>query len=222
VPLQRNFRVVALGCAAKDAVNQPGDGGDHSDPADVARDGTNRSIVVQDSPLCEQHGPIVFTAAEKRQRLVASIGHVSADIRKVFEKPECRKGKTGSFASKEEIRRAEERHEELPEGSAKNHYRFAEPTEKEVPAFMNHQIDVIEKEKPAAVQRSVEEKERIEAEPADSSETGNRLPYTEAIFEKHHKPQGNKGESAAKEFRTRKLPSGSTRDACSSETGWIN
>jgi hypothetical protein len=210
VPLQRNFRVIALGCVAENAEGQPGDGGNHSDPANIARDAPDRSIVLQDSPLREQHAPIVFAAAKKRERLIAGVGHVGAYIRKVFEKPERRKGKSGGLTSKEEIRRAEERHEELPEGSAKNHYGFAEPTEKEVPALVNHQIDVIEEEKPATVQCRVQEKEHIEAEPADSCETGVRLPYTDAIFEKRHKPQRNKDEPAAKEFRTRKLPSART------------
>jgi len=105
VPLQRNFRSVTLGRVAENAEGQPGDGGDHSDPADIARDAPDRSIVLQDSPLPEQHGPIVFAAAKKRQHLVASIGHVSANIREVFKKPETAKGKSGGFASKEEIRR---------------------------------------------------------------------------------------------------------------------
>src|SRR4029077_2657215 len=114
-------------------------------------------------------------------------------------------------ASKEEVRRAEERHEELPEGSAKNHDGFAEPAEKQVPALVNHQIDVIEKEKSAAVQCSVQEKERIEADPANSSGTRNRLPCTEVSFEQRHKPQSNKGESAAKELGAWPLPKTSCR-----------
>jgi hypothetical protein len=192
VPLQRNFRGVTLGCVVEDAEGQPGDGGNHSDPANIARDAPDRSIVLQDSPLPEQHAPIVFTAAKKRERLIAGVGHVGAYIRKVFEKPERRKGKSGSFTSKEEIRRAEERHEELPKGSAKNHYGFAKPTEKQVPALVNHQIDVIEEEKPAAFQSGVQEKKGIETNPANSSGTGNRLPYTEAIFEKRHRLQRSK------------------------------
>jgi hypothetical protein len=151
----------------------------------------------------------VFVAHE-RQGLIAGIGHVPSYIRQVFEKPETAKGKSGGFAVKKEISRAQERHEELPEGSAQNHDGFAEPTEKQVPALVNHQIDVIEKKKSAAVECRVEEKECIAANPANSSGSGNRLPGTESVFEKGHKPQRNKGDSTTKEFRTRKLPSART------------
>ena len=53
---------------------------------------------------------------------------------------------------KEEIGRTKKRLEQLAEGSAKNHQCFAEPTEKQVTAFVNHQIDVVEKEKTAAAE----------------------------------------------------------------------
>ncbi len=175
-----------------DAVGQPDHSNEHSDPADISNDAADGSIVLQDSPLREQRAPIVFTAAKQRKRLIAGIRHVSANIRKVFEKPETAKGKTRGFASKEEIRRAEERHEELAEGSAENHQCFAEPSEKEMAAFVDNQIDVIEKEKTTAVEGGVKKEERIEAQPANPSDTGNRLPGTEAIFEKRHKLQRNK------------------------------
>jgi hypothetical protein len=85
VPLQRNFRSVTLGCVAENAVGEPGDGGEHTDPADIAGDAPNRSVVLQDSPLRKQQAPIVFTAAKQRERLIAGIGHVRADIRQIRE-----------------------------------------------------------------------------------------------------------------------------------------
>lgn len=103
---------------------------------------------------------------------------------------------------KEEIGRTKKRHEQLTESSAKNHECFAEPREKEMAAFVNHQIDIVEKEKPAAFEGGVKKEERIEAEPADSSGTGNRLPSAEAIFEKRHKLQRNKSDSTAKGLRS--------------------
>ena len=107
---------------------------------------------------------------------------------------------------KEEIGRTKKRHEQLTEGPAENHECFAEPGEKEMAAFVNHQIDVIEKEKPAAFEGGVKKEERIEAQPADPSDTGNRLPNTKAIFEKRHKLQRSKGESTGKELRAWPLP----------------
>jgi hypothetical protein len=201
-----------------EAVCQPSDSSEHSDPADIACDAPNRSIVLQDSPLPEQRAPIMLTAAKERERLIAGVGHVRANIRKVFEKPETAKDKSGGFASKEEIRRAQERHQELPEGSAKNHDGFAEPTEKQVPAFVNHQIDVIEKEKAAAVQRGIKKEEHVEANPTNTSGTGNRLPRTEVIFEKRHKPQRNKGDVTEKEFRRGCCQKPVAGDAC--PPGW--
>src|SRR5260370_29210392 len=118
--------------------------------------------------------------------------NVRPKVREVCEKPKNPKGKTRGFASKEEIRRAEEGHEEPTEGPAKNHNCFAEPSEKEMAAFVDNQIDVIEKEKTAAVEGGVKKEERIEAEPAYPHDTGNRLPSAEAIFEKRHKLQRSK------------------------------
>jgi hypothetical protein len=112
---------------------------------------------------------------------------------------------------KEEIDRTKKRHEQLTESSAKNHECFAEPGEKEMAAFVDDQIDVIEKEKPAAFEGGVKKEERIEAQPADPSDTGNRLPNAQAIFEKGHKLQRSKGESTAKELRAWPLPRGSRR-----------
>src|SRR5258708_12329143 len=127
-----------------EAVGRRGDGQQHADPADITSDAADRSVVLQDSPLREQDAPVVFTAAKERKGLIAGIRHVSANIRKVFEKPETAKGKTRGFASKEEIRRAEERHEELTEGSTKNHNCFAEPPEKEIAPSVNDQLTPIQ------------------------------------------------------------------------------
>jgi hypothetical protein len=76
---------------------------------------------------------------------------------------------------------------------------------------VNHQIDVVEKEKPAAFEGGVKKEEGIEAEPADSSSTGNRLPSAEAILEKRHKLERNKSDSTAKELRAWLLPRTSRR-----------
>jgi len=143
----------------------------------------------------------MFTAAKERKRLVAGIRHVSANIRKVFEKPETAKGKAGGFAMKEEIGCTEKRHEQLSEGSAKNHNCFAEPREKEMAAFVDDQINVIEEEKTAAVEGGVNKEERIETEPADPCDTGNRLPSAECVFEKGHFAKRSKRDSVGKGVR---------------------
>jgi hypothetical protein len=133
------------------------------------------------------------------------------NIREVFEKPETAKGKSSGFAMKEEIGSTKKRHEQLTQGSAENHDGVAEPTEEKMPALVNDQINVIEKEKTAAVERRIEEEESVEAEPADSRETGDRLPSAEAILEKRHKLQRNKSSFRSKEFRAWLLPKTSCR-----------
>jgi hypothetical protein len=66
------------------------------------------------------------------------------DVKKVFKEPEGGKSKAGGFALPEEIDGAQERHEQFAERSAENHDGVAEPTEEEVPAFVDDQIDVVQ------------------------------------------------------------------------------
>ncbi len=135
----------------------------------------------------------MLAGTNQRQSLGARVSHVGADIEEIFKEPEAAKSKAGGFAMKEEIGSTKKRHKQFAKRSPENHDGVAEPIEEKMPALVNDQINVIEKEKTAAVEESVKKEERIEAEPADSSETGDRLPSAEAIFEKRHKLQRNKG-----------------------------
>ncbi len=76
--------------------------------------------------------------------------------------------------------------------SAENHDGVAKPTEKEVPTFVDDQINVIEDEKSGAVCEDVEEEKRVEGEPGDSCEAGDGLPVAEFFFEEGHSTKRNK------------------------------
>jgi hypothetical protein len=86
----------------------------------------------------------------------------------------------------EEIDGAQERNEEFSKGAAENHDGVAEPTEEEVAAFVNDQIDVVEDEESGAVGEGVEKEKGVKAEPGDSGEAGDGLPFTEFFFEEGH------------------------------------
>ena len=70
--------------------------------------------------------------------------------------------------------------------SAENHDGVAEPTEEEMPALVDNQIDVIEDEKSGTVSEGIEKEKSVEAEPADSGTAGDGLPVAEFFFEKGH------------------------------------
>ncbi len=80
------------------------------------------------------------------------------------------------------------------EGSAKNHDGIAEPTEEEMSALVNDQINVVEEEKSGAVSEGVKEEECVKTEPGDSGDTGNGLPVAEFFFEEGHWRKGSKGD----------------------------
>jgi len=130
--------VASINSKAKPADNQ-----EHSDPADIAGRGANGVVMLQESPLTEQRTPVVFSPADKRQSLIACIGHIRSDIGEIFEEPEPAEGEPRCFALKKEICRAKERHDQFPERAAEDHQRFPKPAEEKVTPFVDDQIDVV-------------------------------------------------------------------------------
>ena len=116
-------------------------------------------VVEEEIPLGEEDFPVVIAGADKRESECAGIRHVGADVEKVFKEPECAEGHPGGFAAEKEIRGADERDNEFGECAAENHESLAERAEEWVAGFVDHEIGVIEEEKVAATERSVEKKE---------------------------------------------------------------
>ena len=48
-------------------------------------------------PLSEEDFPVAVPGADEGERAGASVGHVRADIEKVFEEPECAEGDAGGI-----------------------------------------------------------------------------------------------------------------------------
>ncbi len=137
----------------------------------------------EESPLGEEDGPVALVGADEGQSRIAGVGHVGADVREIFEEPEAAEGEADGFALAEEIDGAQERNEEFSEGATENHDGVAEPTEEEVAAFVNDQIDVVEDEESGAVGEGVEKEEGVETEPSNSRATGDGLPGAKLFFE---------------------------------------
>ena len=70
---------------------------------------TDFEVMSEDSPIAEENGPIVIAGSDKRQLLRAGIGHVCADVKKIFEKPKGTKSGTCRFAFEKEEDEAGER-----------------------------------------------------------------------------------------------------------------
>src|SRR6267142_1426896 len=146
------------GSIAADAVGQPGRGCQHSEPAEGAHDSADFLVLREEAPLGEENFPVGVAGANQRQGCGTRIGHVGADVGEVLEEPEAGKSKAGGFPLPEEINGAPERHQQFAEGSAEDHDGVSEPTEKEMPALVDDQIDEIEEQESGVVRKSVEEK----------------------------------------------------------------
>ena len=180
------------GSVAAKAVSQPGHGGEHSEPAQNTHEPADFLVLVKQAPLSEKNRPVTLLRADERQRRSASVGHVCADVRKVFKEPEAAKSKAGRFPLPEEIDGAKDRNEQLTERAAKNHDGVAEPTEEEMPALVNHQIDVIEDEKSGAVGEGIQKEKYIETKPGNAGAARHRIPLSQFVFEDGHRHKRNK------------------------------
>src|SRR6266581_4774372 len=169
-----------------EAEGEPGGGGEHAEPAGGAHGSADFLVLGKEAPLGEENGPVAFFGADKGQGSRTGVGHVGTDVGEILEEPEEREREAGSFALPEEIESAQERDEQFAEGSAENHDGVAKPTEKEMAAFVDDQIDVIEKQKSGVVGEGVEKEQAVGTEPGDSCETGDGLPVAEFFFEEGH------------------------------------
>ena len=179
-------------CVVAEAIGQPGHGCEHAEPADRADDATDFLVLGEEAPLGEENFPVGVAGADEGQGCHAGVGHVSADVGEIFEEPEAAKSAADGFALPEEIDGAQEWNEKFAKGSAENHDGVAEPTEEEMTAFVNDQIDEIQEEKPGAVGEGVEKEECVEAEPGDSREAGDGFPGAAFFFEEGHQLQRSK------------------------------
>jgi len=190
---------------------EPGDGGDHAKPAQRAGGVGDLRIVEHEIPLSEEDFPVAVTGADEKERALARVGHVSADVEKVFKKPKGAGGGAGGFASEEEISGASERDDEFEECAAEDHERMAEAgfsapaenAEEWVSGFVDHEIGLVQEEKTGTIVCGVEQKEKIEGDGDDGDGKRNRLPVVQSkcaplhamrVARREKRPAGNGGE----------------------------
>src|SRR6266581_382103 len=183
---------------AADPVGQPHDDCNHSKPSQSTRESADFLVLGKEAPLGEKNGPVAFLGADEGQRRAACVGHVGADIGEIFEEPEAAKGEAGGFALPEEINCAQQRHKQFGKRAAENHDGIAEPTEEEMSAFVDDQIDEIQDEKPGAVSERIEKENYVKTEPGNPGATRDRFPFSKFVFEKSHWPKRSKWASAEK------------------------
>ncbi len=187
---------------AADPVGQPHDDCNHSKPSQSTRESADFLVLGKEAPLGEKNGPVAFLGADEGQRRAACVGHVGADIGEIFEESEAAKGEAGGFALPEEINCAQQRHKQFGKRAAENHDGIAEPTEEEMSAFVDDQIDVIEDEKSGAVSEVIEEEKYVKTKPGNPGATRNRFPFSEFVFEEGHCPSVASGPRQKKDPAT--------------------
>src|SRR6476660_3097789 len=121
-------------------------------------------------PLGKENGPVTFVAADQGQRGGAGIGHVDADVEKIFEEPEGTEGGAVGLAPEEKVGGAGQRNDEFEERAAEDHQGvspavFAAATENAeewMASFVDHEVDEIGDQKLRAAQHGVEKEQDIE------------------------------------------------------------
>src|SRR6266705_585065 len=183
---------------AADPVGQPHDDCNHSKPSQSTRESADFLVLGEEASLGEKNCPVALFGANERQSGGACIGHVCANVRKVFEEPEAAKGKAGGVALPEEVKGAQQRNEQFAKRPAQNHDGIAEPTEEEVTTLVDGQIDEIEDEKSGAVSEGIEEEKYVKTKPGNPGATRDKLPFSEFVFEEGHWPKRSNCTSAEK------------------------
>src|SRR5208283_4586786 len=136
---------VGLG-AAVGAVGEPGKGGEHAEPAEKAEGVADFLVVEEKVPAAEEEQPIAGFGADEGQGVHARVGHVGADVEKVFEEPEGRKSGAVGLALGEEIDGAGRGDDEFEKRAAEKHDGVAEEAEEGMAGFVDHEIGEIDEE----------------------------------------------------------------------------
>ena len=76
---------------------------------------------------------------------------------------------------------------QLKQRSSPQPKRFSQPAKKQMPAFMDRKVNVVEQRQLAPIEPKLEKQQSVESHPADKLGAGNRLPFN---FRKTHLNQG--------------------------------
>src|SRR6267378_2146294 len=116
----------------------------------------------------------------------------------------------GDLSFPEKIAGAKQRHDQLRQRSAQDHRRIPKYREDWVPAFMNHQIRIVEKKEACAARCGIHQKQEIEAQPANSRISRNWLPFAEMFFQEIHSDKRSKWERSPLSHSVRACRNSST------------
>ena len=155
---------VGLG-AAIGTVREPGNGGEHAEPAEEAEGVADLLVVEEEVPLAEEEQPIAGFGADERQGVHASVGHVGADVKEILEKPKGRKSDAVGLALEEEVDSTDGGNDEFEKRPTKQHEGVAEEAEEGMAGFVNYEIDEIREKEIGGIGVGIEEEEDVENEP---------------------------------------------------------
>lgn len=144
-------------------------------------------VIEKHTPLPKENGPIALIGIDEGKDEGACVGHVGADVEKIFEEPEEREGQAVGLAVKKEKSGAQKRDQELTERAAENHKGVPEVAEEGMAGFVDDKVGVIEEEEAGIVAPGVEQEEKVEGEANAAAKTGNTRPVIGAIEGKFHK-----------------------------------
>ena len=73
---------------AIDANGQPCNYSGHAEPSDLTGEMPDLLVILKNTPLSEENGPIAFIGVNQREAKRASISHIGSDVQEILEEPE--------------------------------------------------------------------------------------------------------------------------------------
>jgi len=172
--------------AAIGAIGEPSDGGKHAEPAEKAEGVADFLVVEEKVPLAEEEQPIAGLGADEGQGVHTRVGHVGADVEKVFEEPEGGEGDAVGLALREEIDGASGGNDEFEERAAEEHEGVAKIAEEGMAGFVDHEIGEIDEEEIGGVGVGVQEEEKVGSKTGSGTQAGDGFPFAEVFAEPVH------------------------------------
>lgn len=144
-------------------------------------------VILKNTPLSEEDGPIALIGVDQREAKRASIGHIGSDVQEILEEPEERKDEPVGLAMEEEKSHTKQRDDEFTQSATKDHDGMPERTKAGMTGLVDGEVGIVEEEEARIVPPGVEQEEEIEGQYGSSTNARDPRPLIGAIEWQFHK-----------------------------------
>lgn len=156
--VSRSGKKRVVGSASRPpAPSEPAPRRSHPDPAQQSQSLSHQLVGHEHVPARKNLGPIMLSAADKRESLQTSVGHVPGNVQEVLKKPDARHRAGHHVPLSPKSRPHDRRHGKLTHGASVQPERRTEQSEDHMPRFMEDKIDVVKKDESVLISPEQEE-----------------------------------------------------------------